>query len=633
MLSSDDPFALNIAGVRDLSESPTNKISKGTGTPNGEGASGMTVDVLDLPMEDSELLELRDRWEEIYLPYQARIEEIWKRNLRSYLGRTSSGAILDNEFPTAANLQFEAEETFLPAATARNPDPYVFSDDTPEGNKIASDVQTMLQFHAAELLMRRKLAVMVRQWSIYHLGVIKIGWDTKINDLKIENRKIQDFIFDPTGYVDSYGHFSSWLGERMACTAEELAERFPKQKSYIAEEAQHKMGTKVIYTEWWTNEYTFTTFKEKVLDKNKNQFFNYPETSSTEKDEYGISKIVEARNHFAAPLKPYVFLSVFTLQERPHDITGLIEQNVATQRKISDRTEELDTILRQAVNGLAFSMDNFNQETAKQAAQALSNPDKGKVLVPPGKPINEAIARIPIGDIPDAFFDDLEVNKNNLRASWGIQGIASQKQTSDTTARGMILNQQRDTSRIGGGITDVLEQSVAKSIFDWFVQIYMTTKFYDDKHFGAILGTGKGVEYVELTATDIDRQLVVGVTADSMKPKDEISQMNQAMALYQEGVIGPKKLLEMQKFPDADDAAADGVLWATDKKAYLQLNFPELWQQLQQIAAQQTPAPEGAQTTAPQGEPASAQMAQMAQSLPAIPPAGPSPVTPEVVHA
>ena len=45
------------------------------------------------------------------------------------------------------------------------------------------------------------------------------------------------------------------------------------------------------------------------------------------------------------------------------------------------------------------------------------------------------------------------------------------------------------------------------------------------------LGSGSATEYVELEAMDIDQQLIVGVTANSMQPKDQIAEGNQAMTL------------------------------------------------------------------------------------------------------
>jgi hypothetical protein len=382
--------------------------------------------------------------------------------------------------------------------------------------------------------------------------------------------------------VDAYGDFSSWLGERITITANELISLFPAKKDYISLSVDYKLGTKVTYTEWWTDEYCFSTYKDEVLDKHKNEYFLYPEETE-EVDAIGMPIVTSPRNHFASPKKPYTFLSVFSLQERPHDITGLIEQNIRNQNKISKRTEQIDNNVSQSNNGIAFSELNFNQQTAKQASDALTN-GVGKVLVPAGGPISEAIVRIPAASFPDAAFKDLENSEQHLRSSWGIQGISSQPDNTDQTARGMILNQSHDTSRIGGGIGDAVEQ-VARNVFNWLVQLYCV--FYDEKHFAAVMGIGKAVQYAEISARDIDRQLIVTISPNSMKPKDEISTIRMAQELFKIGAIGPKVLLETLDFPNPDDAAADGILYKTDQILYMQLNFPELASRIQQMVMQQ----------------------------------------------
>jgi hypothetical protein len=581
-MAEETSFSANIRGVSSLIESDVNKIS-GSGSLTPEGAGGQQLDVLDLPMKDDELLALRDEWERLYKVYETKVSKpIAQRNLRSYLGRIKDETIPSEDEIVAANYQFTSEETFLAAATAQDPSPYVYADNSPEGNAVAETVQTMLQFHAQQLLLRRVLQTMVRQWSIHQLAGIKAGWDEKIDDVMLENRKIEDFVFDPDGYVDVYGHFTSWLGERCTVTAERLMELYPGHEKYISAKVEGKLGTKVTYTEWWTDEFCFSTFKEIVLDKHKNEYFNY-ESEEEEPDELGLMKPKKPRNHFALPKKPYIFFSVFSLQERPHDITGLIEQNIPNQNVITRMSEQIDNNLYQSNNAILFSENNFTQETAKQAANALTK-GVGKVLIPPGGPISEAIVRLEANGLPNSIFEAVELHKNDLLSSWGTQGIASQEQKPDTTARGMMLNQSRDTSRIGGGIVDILEQSVAKSCFDWLVQLYHV--FYDEKHFGAVAGKSKAVEYVELSARDLDRQLIVGVTPNSMKPRDQISEMNNAIQLFSAKAIGPKTLLEIMDFPDPDEAAGDGVLYAIDPQSYMQLNFPELVQKLQQIQGQ-----------------------------------------------
>lgn len=596
-----DPFALNIRGVTDLVESKTNKIP-GNAAGSPEGQASERVDALDLDMSDEELLKLRNQWEQDYASYEGKMKPIWEKNLESYLGKRKDGQWLSPEGPVAANLQFEAEETFLAAALAKNPEPVVWADNTPEGNAIATSVKTMLAFHSDQLVLRRKLAMMVRQWSIYHLGVIKYGWNTKINDVAIENRRIQNFVFDPDGYVDAYGDFIGRLGERVEVTADKLIELYPDFEEYIKSEVESKLGTKVIYTEWWSPDdtFTFTTFKDKVLDKHKNQYFKYPEpmidplTGEEALDELtGEPMETKARNHFAQPKKPYTFLSVFSLQEHPHDITGLVEQNIANQKKITDRSEQIDYNVGASNNGYAYSEDNFNQETAKQAAGARrkGNP----ILIPSGGPIDRAIMPLPAQDLPAAIFNEVEIAKNDLRSSWGIVGITATPDDDDNTVRGEIIEQSNDTTRIGGGIGDAIEQ-VADNAFNWLVQLYYV--FYDEQHFAAIMGNAKAVEYVTLSAQDMDRQLIVSVAPDSLKPRDEVTQINMAQALFDKGAIGPKTLLKMLDFPNPDEAAADGVLYRMDPAAYFRINFPEEFARMQQ-AAMQTAVEQGGLAGAP----------------------------------
>ena len=607
MADFDDTFTRNILGVQDLIESDTNKVG-GKGAESPEGKVGEEMDVLDLPMSDKKLLKLRDDWESEYATYETKVViPTRQRNLRSYLGRNAKGDIPGEDEVVAANLQFESEETFLPAATAQDPSPFVFAASDAPGTQLAQKIQTMLQFHAQQLLLRRKIALMVRQWSINHLGALKFGWNKQIKDITIENRKVQDFILDPKGYVDAYGDFLSWMGERIYVTAEKLANLFPRKAVEIILEVDGKMGTEVCYTEWWNDDYCFSTFNVGgrqggvVLDKHKNEFFNYKDDEEGKVNPLTGQPIPPKRNHFAMPKKPYIFLSVFSLQERPHDITGLIEQNIPNQNRINRFIGQQDDNILQANNGLVFSQDNFNQETAKQAYDALTKKGHGGVLVPKstnGQGATGAIVRLDAPNFPESSFKANETAQNDLRNSWGTQGIASQQPKADETARGMTLNQSRDTSRIGGGVGDVIEQSVAKSCFDWFVQGYLV--FYDQKHFGAVMGSGQAAEYVELEAADIDQQLIVGVTANSMQPKDQISLGNQAQTLFTEGAIGPKTLLETLNFTDPDDAAQDGALWTFSKETdggmtYITLNFPQLAQKLQQMQQQQQQAQAQAQ--------------------------------------
>lgn len=552
-----DSFTANILGVQDLIEDNTNKVN--SGFDNDEGITSDKIDLLDLQMDDEELLALKRGYENKSAPYTAKIEPRQKQNKSYLLGtqRQTTG-LASKTIPS--NMLFQATATFVPQALAKNPEPVVWSDNTDEGKEASSDIKTMLQFHANRLCLRKKLGLMVWQWSVDFIAILKYGWNDEVNDVDIQVRKPKNFVFDPDGYVDEYGDYQGeYIGERIQCTAEALIDLYPDSRGYITYDVGEKLGTLVTRTEWWNNKYSFTTYKEKVLDKHKNQFFNYDDKP----------------NHFAIPKIPYTFLSVFSLQEQPHDFTNLIEQNQANQDEVNNRDAQITKNLAHANNSLVMDDKSFTIETARQGAMALEQGDP--ILGPKG-----SVERMPAPALPNGLLDAQERNKQSLLAIYGVQGVTAQPDDQDTTARGMILNQSFDNTRIGGGVGDSLEQ-VADNAFNWLLQLYYV--FYDEPHYASIMGQLKAVEYTKLIMSDINRHFVVSVSPNSMTPKDEVAERNEALDLFKSGALDPITLFKKLNFSDPVETAKQTALWVTNPQLYMQTMFPEMAQAQPQNSA------------------------------------------------
>lgn len=552
-----DAFEENISGVATLIADDTNKVSSDFSLE--EGIEDYE-DILALPMEDDELLKLKDEWENKSNGYLPKIKARQDLN-RTYVRGVQRNMTQQTDRVVPTNLIFEATATFAPLALAENPEPVVFSDNTEEGKLASNDLKTMLQYHADTLCLRGKLNTMVWHWSIYFTAILKYGWDTEIKEIKMEVRKPQNFVFDPDGYVDEYGDFKGeWIGERIKCTADELVEMFPEKATYIRLKVNDTLGTVVTRTEWWTDKYCFTTFEDEVLDKHKNEFFNYPDSKG--------ESATPTLNQFATPKMPYTFLSVFSLQEQPHDFTNLVEQNIANQDRINDRDDQISKNLASANNSVVLSGTAFTEETADQAVQSFY--EEGFLLVPNGD-VDRAVKRIPANNIPESVFKAQENDKENLRSVYGTLGSVANTNP-DQRVRNNILNEEHDSSRIGGGVGDSLER-VAKNAFNWLAQLYCV--FYDEKHYGAAMGRGRAVEYVGLLNTFFERKFVISVAPNSMKPKDEISQQNLAMERWNNHGIDPIGL--MKELDDADpmESAKRLVLWTVNPQLYLQQYFPE----------------------------------------------------------
>ena len=577
-----DPIAQNIQGVQQLVDSKLNKVNDGV-LSQSEGVNSEKKDELDIDLKDEELLKLAKRIETDYANTEASIKLRQKANLTYYLGRQKTGSPDATEGVGVSDNQiFEAVETYVPASLSKNPEPVVFCDDTPEGDKLSTDVKIMLQYHTEVLSLRAQLNLMVRKHLVDLLAVMKHGYDKEMGDIIDDVRDVKNFIFDCNGYIDVYGNFVGLLGERIKSTAQELIDEFPKHETYITIMCDGKLGTDVVRTEWWNDEYTFTTFKDKVLDKSKNPHYKYDKKVKTD-DGFGgeIEEEVKGNNHFGRPKKPYTFLSIYTFGDKAHDVTGLIEQNIPNQNRITRRAEQIDYNLSRQNNSDIFSENNFNQETATQAKNALA---KGNpILVPQGGPLDEAMKRLEAKGLDSSFFNDLENQKTALRMSFGTEGITASPPDRNELATGIVANEQHDTSRISGGVGEAIERA-AKAVFNQHTQFYYV--YYDEPHAASIMGQMRAVEYTTLSSAQLNKKLVVTVSPDSMKPHDEISEMNQAIKLWEEKALDPKTLLIRVNFPDPQNTAEQATLWNIDPQAYMQLNFPEIAQKMQQIQQQ-----------------------------------------------
>lgn len=563
-----DAFDENIAGAQSLVNDDTNKVSSISNIE--EGIEGDYEDVLELPMTDEELLSLRDEWESNSNGYYPKVKNRQQRN-KLYLKGKQRNFTSQEDRVVPKNLLFEATATFVPASLAENPEPVVFSDNTDEGKAASNDLKTMLQYHADTLGLRQKLGVMVWQWSEYFIGAVKHGWEPNIDeegndkgDITTELRKPQNLVLDPDGYVDEFGDFKGWIGDRIEKPAQWFVDKFPKYETFIRLKVNDKLGTKIIATEWWTDEYCFTTFQDVVLDKHKNEFFNYGEG---------------AINHFGSPKKPYTFLSVFSLQEEPYDFTNLIEQNISNQDRINDRDDQITKNLASGNNAVALSGVAFTTETAGQAVQSFY--EEGFLLIPDGN--MDGVKRIPASALPAGIIETQQGDMESLRSVYGTSGLIPSSNP-DEAVRNNILDTQHDSSRIGGGVGDRLEIT-AKNIFNWWTQLYAV--LYDEAHYGAVMGNAAAVEYVSITNSNLIRKFVVSVAPNSMKPKDETAQMNLAIQRWTEQAIDPINL--MKELDDADpmNSAKMLVMWTVNPQIYLQTFFPETG------AAQMQPQPNG----------------------------------------
>ncbi|MFA6171979.1 MAG: hypothetical protein WCW77_00550 [Patescibacteria group bacterium] len=535
--------------------------SKGDSGEQTEGVISDFLPELKLNMEDSELISLSTQWQGAWKDEQGNLEKRQEQNKNYWLGKHYSKAEdLGDAKPLADNLIFESLEAFLPVATKQRPEPLVVSDNSKEGEDISGKVQKMLIYQADTQKLKLKIKGATRHWAINLLGVVKVGWSERKNDIDTKVISPKDLILDPDATIDEDGYTGEYIGHYRKDSASNLIKRFPKKSKFIKDLANGKMGTKLKYIEWWTAEYTFWRLGSEILDKIKNPHWNYDDEKEVTDELGGVTKEkVEGNNHFTAPAMPFIFLSVYNLGEKPFDITSIIEQNISLQDLINKRLKQIDKNADKTNGGMAISGQYLTEEQAKKASEAVRK--GGTIYLSGVDDIRKAVINLQVAALPAIVYNTLTDYRGELRNIFGTRGLTSQGISQEKTVRGKIIASGVDNERAGGGISEYIEQ-FSDQVFNWWTQLIYV--YYDEEHTGSIIGKDRAREYVILKNSDLNRKILVSVKEGSMIPKDSLSKRNEAIELYTGGALDPITLFDKLEFSDPKEAALKLFLWKTN---------------------------------------------------------------------
>ena len=555
-------------GVLDAFTSLSKNINKWRGDQYKETEQGIISDKfpeLTLKMKNEDLIALCSQREKKWS--ESAVKSEWlkrsEENAAYWKGEHFNRPEIDKNRSIVDNAIFEALETYLPQTTRRNPEPVVALVESAEEDEAkenyAKDLQKKLGELADELKLRLKLKKVARNWAISLLGVAKMGWDMDKDIPTVRIIRAQKLILDPEATIDEDGYTGEFIGEYRKMEASRLIgtlENIGSEKGAvdcIKKLVGDKLGTEVQFIEWCTDQYLCWTLNKEVLVKMKNPNWNYDTETPGEEtnDEYG--QVIPAEptevlgfNHFPVPKKPYVFLSIFNLGLQPIDDTSLIGQNLSNQDRINKRVKQIDKNADSMNGGMVVSLERsgLTPSQAKGVTVALRN--GGTVVIPSGSPA-EAVQRMSAPGLPADVYNDLQDTRGRLKDIFGVRGSTPESISSETTVRGKIINRGLDTDRIGGGVTEYLEQ-FADDIYNWMIQLLYV---HDD-----------------LYSQIKDKPKVTGsVKEGSLLPKDSTTIANQAIELAAAGKMSNLDLYKKLDYPNPEELGAN---------AWLEINAPEV---------------------------------------------------------
>lgn len=596
-------------------------LNKGEGVT--ETLNPTPQDEFESSLSELEIIQLVSEWKKTYSVYYNDIEPSQRVSFEYWIGKQKNeeGDSLFGTTPLNDNLIFEAVETFLPIATRANPDPLVQADPSAQGQEIAKDIKSSLVSEADRQKLRMKLKKMARHWTIYRTGVLKLDWDPVKGEIRTEVVNPKKIVFDKDGHIDESGKFiGEYVGFKKRASASRLAEMFPRSRDKIMIAAKDRLGTKLEYFEWfYRGRDLFYTMESTVLGKFKNPHWNYDSEEPSKEigpDGLPVMRPVRALNHFKEPEAPYLFLSVFSTGLQPHDETSLILQNIGIQDMINRRWRQIDKNVEGMNNGIIVSGKSFTEEQASQAASALR---RGMAIRVPDGDVSKAVVFPSRPGLPSDVYNSLKDGRDELRNIFGTSGSNPEGLSDEKTARGKILVNQMDSSRIGGGVTEYIEQ-VADSWYNWIVQM-MYVHWTEPQY---VIGSGSvgGANLIEMTNARFPllKTLNITVKEGSLIPKDPLTQRNEAIDLWSANAIDPRTFFKRLDYPDADEATNQLILWQMLQKGQI---MPQQYLPTFQVA--QPSAPQQGQPLPPQQGTGGPAVNPVGPETPPPAPAQPSP--------
>jgi hypothetical protein len=541
-----------------------------------EGVVSEQNQELTVKLKNDDILALTRKWIKTW--DESEVKNDWleqsKVNEEYWRGKQHDMPKASQKRPLVDNVIFESLETYLPQVTRRNPDPMVMlsrkEQQTAENLAFASNLQKELGEIADEQVLRLKLKKLARHWAIYLLGAIVPGWDIE-KDMPTANVvRPQKLILDPTATVDEDGYTGDYFGRYEELPASQILEILEEANAQegamkkIKELAKDKDGnealaTEIRFIEWWTKDYMCWTIGwEQVLLKEKFLHWNYEieeEVEYGEDDELELDqetgeiipkmKTVQPDNHFENRRLPIVLLSVFNLGKQPIDETSLIGQNLSNQDLINKRNRQIDKNADSMNGGMVVSLERsgLTKDQAKGVTEALRR--GGTITIPTGS-VQEAITRMSASSLPGDVYNQLVDTRTRVRDIFGTRGSSAAGLSSEDTVRGKIQNRMLDTDRIGGGVSEYLEQ-IADQIYNWYVQLLYV---YDDRY---IMGPKPKVR--------------ISVKEGSLLPKDSLTMANQAIELAGQNRMSLLDLYKALDYPNPEEMAAN---------VWLEANAPDM---------------------------------------------------------
>lgn len=242
-------------------------------------------------------------------------------------------------------------------------------------------------------------------------------------------------------------------------------------------------------------------------------------------------------NHFDKPRKPYIFGTIFEVEDQPIGRTSLIEIALPLQEGIDKRKRQIDDN-SDTVNGITKVDTSIVTMTLADARKVHYDTD-GLVY---GDGVASGVTRETGQSLPEMVFKDLQDSRNELDEIFGTTStFRGSGEAGAETATGRAILREEGYSRLDEVIA--LVDYLGSELYNWWFQMMKVR--YTESHMTKILGKGRADRTIELLQDDLQEGIEIKISSGATLPDDKIYRAEKASEDFQAGLIDPVTYLTL----------------------------------------------------------------------------------------
>ena len=543
-----------------------------------------------LETDNAVLLKVFDsRWKDSSTLWEKIIQKDFEKNLKTWSNKPEwLGNVPRKQSKTRDNRVFLSTESQINKVTARPFKPAITpANESDEAKEIAMNLQEVFLDAYDTRNIKKSMKRGLRYLHLSRLICMKVFWNTEIDDFdaKVANSKKVRFSKNSTNEEESEFAIEEIDDKKIL----QLIEQFPDQEEAILKEQRISKddaianNPDIIYHEVWIGDGTFWKFKNIILNKRKNPYYDFEGLLITAEEKAELEEIQETTtgteipekngrrrrqmfakfkenqsqrkqevaesedgaskyelylyNHFDKPRKPYIFGTILEIEDRPVGEVTLIEMVTPLQEGVDKRKRQIADNA-ELMNGVLKVDTDITTITLADARQIQYDP--GGLVYGPG--VNQGVSRETGSQLPDMVFNDLQDSRNEIDEIFGTTAtLRGSGSDNEKTATGRAILREEGLSRLDEIVS--LVDYMGSELYNWWFQMIKVN--YTESHFVKVLGGDKSARTIDLMQDDLQDGMEIKIVAGSTLPDDKLFRADRAREDVKDGLIDRVTYLEM----------------------------------------------------------------------------------------